>query len=165
MLFSFVAPVAGMFLWVCPPLYPTFLRSRLLTSFPFAKQLKVHLYNHPHYSPDTPPPTTPADTLEYKLWVELALAGFLVAPGWIFGSDPDATISPDEDLLGSGMGGVPGVYEADMPVDKRFLELSDGGRYGHLRISYSDVTVNRASVWVGLLTSLPAITDGYSCAL
>ena len=105
-LFSFSIPDSGMFLWV-----------------------KVHLKYHRDWVPN-PPPGSP---LEQRLWtskhfilrvsrkligfVELAEAGVVVAPGYIFSTD-----------------------ETDVPV----LELTEAearAEYGHLRISFAYVEV------------------------
>ncbi|KAF8314571.1 pyridoxal phosphate-dependent transferase [Cantharellus anzutake] len=112
-LFSFVVPTAGMFLW-----------------------LKLHMYNHKSYSPTAPPPKTPDDALEAQFWTELAEDHVLFAPGWIFGTDDDArlisaeAVSPDTGaLIQVGMG------------EKYWTTMSEHGKYGHLRMSYSMATV------------------------
>jgi len=59
-LFSFIAPTAGMFVWV---------------KFNFPSRPTTH----------TKP--RPTETLEVKLWEKLAECGLLVAPGWFFSAD------------------------------------------------------------------------------
>ncbi|KAF9247270.1 pyridoxal phosphate-dependent transferase [Melanogaster broomeanus] len=54
-MFSFVPPVAGMFIWI-----------------------KLHLDQHPSYVPGS------EDSLEMKVFARLAESGVLFAPGWIF---------------------------------------------------------------------------------
>jgi len=68
-MFSFVPPVAGMFVW-----------------------MKLHLDQHPSFTPGD------EDTLEMKLWIKLAENGVLFGPGWMFSAkgmieDPDSTDS------------------------------------------------------------------------
>ncbi|KAF8313877.1 PLP-dependent transferase [Clavulina sp. PMI_390] len=113
-LLSYVAPTAGMFIW-----------------------FKVHLYNHPLFNAHAPAPTTPAETLEYKLWEDLSLGGILMCPGWVFGTSPDAM------LTSSALPDVAGMVEAaekSGPEHQQYRTLSEGGRFGYLRISYSNPT-------------------------
>jgi len=102
-LFSTVAPTAGMFIW-----------------------LKVHLYNHPAFDANAPLPTTPAESLEFRLWEDLCFDGILLGPGWIFGTDPDSTLEASA--------------TADRPLSDKYRTMSDGGRYAHFRLSYSNPT-------------------------
>ncbi|KAF8607804.1 PLP-dependent transferase [Ceratobasidium sp. AG-I] len=87
-LFSFSIPDSGMFLWV-----------------------KVHLKYHHDWVPN-PPPGSP---LEQRLWTNLAEAGVVVAPGYMFSTD-----------------------ENDMPVIES-TEAEARAEYGHLRISFAFV--------------------------
>lgn len=57
-MFSFVPPVAGMFVW-----------------------MKLHLDQHPSFTPGD------EDTLETKLWTKLAENGVLFGPGWMFAAN------------------------------------------------------------------------------
>jgi len=106
-LFSFVAPTAGMFVW-----------------------LKVHLYNHPAYSPDTPAPKSPEESLEYQLWEDLALNKILLGPGWVFGSDPDS-------MLRQGLDDKSPML---VDIEDKARIASENGKYGHLRVSFSDAS-------------------------
>ncbi|KAF8298290.1 PLP-dependent transferase [Clavulina sp. PMI_390] len=115
-LLSFVSPNAGMFIW-----------------------FKVHLYNHPLYA-STPPPTTPADSLEYKLWTDLAFGGILMAPGWVFGTDADAMLESETVVSRDMLTGIAEAAHGPHPGGKHYTTLSENGRFGHLRISYSDTT-------------------------
>ncbi|KAA1477299.1 PLP-dependent transferase [Dentipellis sp. KUC8613] len=63
-LFSFVPPSSGMFVWV-----------------------KVHFGEHTAGAAANKP--VGDDTLEMKLWIKLAEAGVLMAPGWYFAADKD----------------------------------------------------------------------------
>ena len=54
-LFTFVPPTSGMFVW-----------------------LKVAFENVPSYSPEE------QETLEQKLWMSIAEGGLVVGPGWVF---------------------------------------------------------------------------------
>lgn len=93
-------------------------------------QLKVHLYNHHEYVANPPVPQTPEDTLEYKLFIELADHKVLFAPGWMFGTTED-------DLL---RGGEPSLI--DLEDDKNKVgTASENGKYGHYRISFSNASV------------------------
>ncbi|KAG2348855.1 PLP-dependent transferase [Suillus weaverae] len=67
-MFSFVPPVAGMFVW-----------------------MRLHLEQHPSFVPGN------EDTLETKLWTKLAENGVLFAPGWIFAANALAEDSGNND--------------------------------------------------------------------
>ncbi|KAG1874474.1 pyridoxal phosphate-dependent transferase [Suillus subalutaceus] len=67
-MFSFVPPVAGMFVW-----------------------MKLHLDQHPSFAPGD------EDTLETKLWTKLAENGVLFGPGWIFAANAIAEDSHNND--------------------------------------------------------------------
>jgi aromatic amino acid aminotransferase I len=67
-MFSFVPPVAGMFVW-----------------------MRLHLDQHPSFAPGD------EDTLETKLWTKLAENGVLFAPGWIFAANAMAEDSDNND--------------------------------------------------------------------
>lgn len=102
----------------------------------FLDQVKVHLYNHPAYDPNAPLPTTPEESLEYRLWEDFAKSGILLAPGWFFGTDPDATLIHEI------------VETARLPTGDQYRALSEGGKYGHLRISFSSPTVSAAHLFL-----------------
>ncbi|KAG9219324.1 hypothetical protein CCMSSC00406_0001734 [Pleurotus cornucopiae] len=63
-MFSLVPPTSGMFIW-----------------------LQLHLDNHPSFDGDE-------ETLEMQLWVDLAEAGVLFAPGWMFSAKESNTDAP-----------------------------------------------------------------------
>ena len=58
------------------------------------------------------------------------MGGILLAPGWIFGTEPDATLISEVNEI------------ARRPVGDEYRALSEGGKYGHLRISYSKPTAS-----------------------
>jgi len=58
--FSFVAPAAGMFVW-----------------------LKFYFDSHPEFGKKS------AETLEMQLWEKFAKGGVLLAPGWLFSADQE----------------------------------------------------------------------------
>jgi len=67
-MFSFVPPVAGMFVW-----------------------MRLHLDQHPSFAPGD------EDTLETKLWTKLAENGVLFGPGWVFAANAMAEGSHNND--------------------------------------------------------------------
>ncbi|KAG0709595.1 pyridoxal phosphate-dependent transferase [Suillus ampliporus] len=67
-MFSFVPPVAGMFVW-----------------------MRLHLEQHPSFTPED------EDTLEIKLWTKLAKNGVLFGPGWMFAANLMAQTSGNTD--------------------------------------------------------------------
>ncbi|KAG1755732.1 pyridoxal phosphate-dependent transferase [Suillus lakei] len=67
-MFSFVPPVAGMFVW-----------------------MRLHLDQHPSFAPGD------EDTLETKLWTKLAENGVLFGPGWMFAANALAEDSDNND--------------------------------------------------------------------
>lgn len=76
--FSFVAPTAGMFIWV--GVFTCTLRPRLgLTSL----QLKFYFDSHPEFGKES------AETLEMQLWEEFAKRRVLLGPGWFFSADQE----------------------------------------------------------------------------
>jgi aromatic amino acid aminotransferase I len=77
--FSFVAPSAGMFIWVSASC--AFRRQLGLTY----TQLKFYFDSHPKFGKKS------VETLEMHLWEEFAKAGVLVAPGWMFSADQENT--------------------------------------------------------------------------
>lgn len=76
--FSFVAPTAGMFIWVS-----TLSVSRWKLGL-IDIQLKFHFDSHPEFGRKS------TETLEMQLWEEFGKAGVLVAPGWIFSADQES---------------------------------------------------------------------------
>ncbi|KAG8759189.1 hypothetical protein FRC11_002411 [Ceratobasidium sp. 423] len=89
-LFSFSIPNGGMFLWI-----------------------KLHLKNHREWVPHP----APGSALEVKLWTDLAEAGVMFAPGYIFSTN-----------------------EEDTPSDKGFAEPRLRSEYAHMRVSFSSAT-------------------------
>ncbi|CUA70154.1 hypothetical protein RSOLAG22IIIB_00502 [Rhizoctonia solani] len=89
-LFSFAIPNGGMFLWI-----------------------KFHLKNHHDWVPHP----GPGSALEVKLWTDLAEAGVLFAPGYMFSTD-----------------------EEDAPPDESFGEPHVRSEYAHMRVSFSSAT-------------------------
>lgn len=77
--FSFVAPSAGMFIWVSVSCSSR--RQLGLTR----TQLKFYFHSHPEFG------KTSTETLEIRLWEELAKAGVLLAPGWMFSANQENT--------------------------------------------------------------------------
>ncbi|KAH7343754.1 pyridoxal phosphate-dependent transferase [Rhizoctonia solani] len=90
-LFSFVVPNSGMFLWI-----------------------KFHLKNHRDWTPHP----IPGSPLEVKLWTDLADAGVLFAPGYMFSTDEEDIPPPDESVAESHL----------------------RSEYAHMRISFSSAT-------------------------
>ncbi|KAL0949926.1 hypothetical protein HGRIS_009954 [Hohenbuehelia grisea] len=67
-MFSFVIPTSGMYIW-----------------------MQLHLNHHPAFPDEAPA------ALEMKLWEQLALAGVLFSPGWMFSAETE-----QEDPVGGG---------------------------------------------------------------
>ena len=88
-LFSFSIPNSGMFLWI-----------------------KVHLKHHRDWVPHP----APGSALEFKLWTDLAEAGVIVAPGYMFSTD-----------------------DRDMPASAA-SKMHSRAEYAHMRISFSSAT-------------------------
>ncbi|KAJ8701767.1 hypothetical protein PTI98_000520 [Pleurotus ostreatus] len=65
-MFSLVPPTSGMYIW-----------------------LQLHLDNHPSFDGN-------GETLEMQLWIDLAEAGVLFAPGWMFSAKEENTDVPGE---------------------------------------------------------------------
>ena len=74
--FSFVAPSAGMFMWVSASRVPPVIQVNPL-------QIKFYFDSHPEFG------TKSAGTLEMRLWKELAKGGVILAPGWFFSADQE----------------------------------------------------------------------------
>ncbi|ELU45810.1 peptidyl-prolyl cis-trans isomerase-like 4 [Rhizoctonia solani AG-1 IA] len=89
-LFSFSLPNAGMFLWI-----------------------KFHIKNHRDWVPHP----TSGSKLEVKLWTDLAEAGVMFAPGYMFSTDED-----------------------DSPSHEGFVESDLQPEYAHMRVSFSSST-------------------------
>ncbi|EGN93075.1 hypothetical protein SERLA73DRAFT_172428 [Serpula lacrymans var. lacrymans S7.3] len=70
-MFSFIPPTAGMFVW-----------------------MKLHLENHPSFAQED------GETLEMKLWTQVAEAGVLFGPGWMFAPDAFSTSVMEENEVG-----------------------------------------------------------------
>ncbi|KAL4255497.1 Class-I pyridoxal-phosphate-dependent aminotransferase-like protein [Pleurotus pulmonarius] len=67
-MFSLVPPTSGMYIW-----------------------LQLHLENHPSFGS-----VGDGETLEMQLWIDLAEAGVLFAPGWMFSAKEENTDAPGE---------------------------------------------------------------------
>jgi hypothetical protein len=85
-------------------------------------QVKIDLSHHPLYDPNSPPKED-QDSLEFVLWENLAKAGLLIGPGFIF--SPEFT---------------PLVKIQDATARRSLSE--ERLRYAHFRISYSDSDVS-----------------------
>ncbi|KDQ31486.1 hypothetical protein PLEOSDRAFT_1036482 [Pleurotus ostreatus PC15] len=74
-MFSLVPPTSGMYIWA---------------SYMSASTcLQLHLDNHPSFDGN-------GETLEMQLWIDLAEAGVLFAPGWMFSAKEENTDVPGE---------------------------------------------------------------------
>ncbi|KDN51005.1 hypothetical protein RSAG8_00634, partial [Rhizoctonia solani AG-8 WAC10335] len=89
-LFSFAIPNGGMFLWI-----------------------KFYLKNHRDWTPHP----APGSALEVKLWTNLAEAGVMFAPGYMFSTD-----------------------EEDAPSEESVAEPHLRSEYAHMRVSFSSAT-------------------------
>lgn len=80
-LFSFVAPTAGMFIWVRPLKFLAEISRSDVDLF----QIKFNFDFHPSILAKHT-----AESLEVQLWEKLAEGGVLFAPGWFFAADQEA---------------------------------------------------------------------------
>lgn len=92
------------------------------------------MYNHPDYVSGAPPPRTAEETLEFQLWDKLAMSGLLLAPGWWFGTSADSRLADNA------------FSAAGLPLNEEYHATSEGGKFGHLRLSYSNPSVRQRLV-------------------